>query len=135
MINFKIWILPVVLTLSACGGGGGSDPGDRTGGTITLPTKISWVAPGQNTDNSTLTDLSKFRFHYGSSVSSLVVIPELDLDAAGGSVTTLDISALSTADKDLLTNLLQDNDTHFFAMTAVNSQNIESAYSNIVRFQ
>lgn len=137
MIKFKLWISLLVLVLSACGGGGG-DTGGTGGtdgeGTVTLPTRISWIAPTENTDDSSLDDLSKYRIYYGSDVTSLKVVPELDIDAMGGSVSSFYISSLNAAELEVLKNLVKDNTTHFFAMTAVNTQNIESSFSNIVSF-
>ena len=117
--------------LTACGGGDGGSGG----GLATIPSKISWVPPTQNLDNSTLTDLKGYRFYYGPSASSLRVIPQLDLADSTGAVNSFDFDSLSQSDKDLLLDLISGNSTHFFAMTAVNSQDVESGFSNIVQYR
>ena len=134
-MKFELYklMMPLVLIvgLSGCGGGGGGGGG----GSATLPSTISWVAPTQNTDNSTLDDLAKYRFYYGPDASSLKAIPELDLVDTTGTVTSLDINTLTSQDQQILSTLVQGNTTHFFAMTAINKQNIESSFSNIVQFK
>ena len=63
-MNKNIWMLPVIFTLFACGGGDeGGGVGD--GGSSILPSTISWSPPTQNTDDSALDDLAKYRFYYG----------------------------------------------------------------------
>ena len=132
-MNKNIWMLPVIFTLFACGGGDeGGGVGD--GGSSILPSTISWSPPTQNTDDSALDDITKYRFYYGPDANSLQAIPELDLADTTGTVTSLHISTLTDEDKQMLTNHLQGNTTHFFAMTAINSQNIESSFSNIVQY-
>ncbi len=131
-MNKNIWMLPVIVVLFACGSD--SDSGGGGGVSVTLPSTISWTPPTQNSDNTELTDLTKYRFYYGPDASSLQAIPELDLADTTGLVTSLNFNTLTDQDKELLTNLLQGNSTHFFAMTAINSQNIESSFSNIGQY-
>lgn len=80
-------------------------------GTATL----SWLPPTMNTDGSLLTNLNRYRIYYGTSASALDQIIELN----GAGLTTYVIGNLSPA-------------TYYFALTAVNSLNIESDKSNVV---
>jgi hypothetical protein len=68
-----------------------------------------------NTDGSLLTNLNRYRIYYGTSASALDQIIELN----GAGLTTYVIGNLSPA-------------TYYFALTAVNSLNIESDKSNVV---
>ena len=124
-----------MFTLFACGGGGGGGGDGDGGASAALPSSISWVAPTKNTDNTDLTDLAKYRFYYGPDVNSLKAIPELDLEDTTGTVTSLNISTLTSQDRQILTTLLQGNTTHFFAITAINRQNFESSFSSIIQYE
>jgi hypothetical protein len=75
---------------------------------------LSWTAPTENTDGSTLSNLSGYRIRYGTSANALtntIVIQN-------ASVTTYVVEDLAPA-------------TWFFAVTAVNSTGAESTYSNV----
>jgi hypothetical protein len=121
--QFSIYsvLLLTVANLVACGGGseGEDDVGDGS-----LPNTLTWTPPTENTDGSSLEDLSKYRLYYGSSVDSLELVYEFD---AGGS--SLSFNALPSPEKEDLVDKISQNSTHFYAMTAVNEQNIESSYS------
>ncbi len=73
---------------------------------------LSWTAPTQNEDGSTLTDLSGYKIYYGT--SSRNYSNEIRIDNA--SVTTY-----------LVENLTPD--TYFFAATAFNTAGVESRFS------
>jgi hypothetical protein len=75
---------------------------------------LSWVAPTQNTDGTTLTDLAGFRVYHGFSAESLS--PEHDLPGAG--VSTYRYEGLSSG-------------THYFAVSAYAATGVESALSNV----
>ena len=107
----------IALTLSACGSG------------EEVPRQINWIPPAQNTDESLLTDLSKYRLYYGPDENSLTAV--LDIDSVGVTFTSHTFSA---AEKNTLASFLSGNATHVFALTAINSQNIESSFSNIVTY-
>lgn len=78
-------------------------------GSVTL----SWTAPTSNTDGTTLTDLTAYRVRYGTESGSY---PErIEISNAG--ITTFVVENLAP-------------NTYFFVLTSVNSQNIESTYSN-----
>jgi hypothetical protein len=75
-------------------------------------TTLSWSAPTQNEDGSTLTDLAGYKIYYGR--------------ASG------DYSNEIRIDNPSVTTYLVDNlspDTYFFAATALNSAGIESRFS------
>jgi len=79
-------------------------------GSVTL----SWTAPTQNTDGSSLDDLDGYRIYYGTSQGSYP--NEIIIDNPG------------------LTTYVVDNlvaGTYYFVSTAVNRQMIESDYSNV----
>lgn len=134
-----IVILGISLLLSACGGGGsgtGTDNGIGTG-SISIPKTISWNPPTENTDGTQLTDLEKYYVYYGPSENELAMISGLEIaakDSNGNLVTSISISELTSEEIQLIRDLVEANDQHFFAMTAVNSSNLESSFSNIVQF-
>lgn len=127
------------LSLISCGGGGGSsalsssDTSSSSSNTSstsstssTTPVTdvhnggngaatLSWTAPSQNTDNSTLTDLTGYKIYYGASPSTLNNV----ITVANPSINTYVISNLS------------NGITVYFAVVAYNSTGIESYLSNI----
>jgi hypothetical protein len=127
MSSKKIWMFSVIFLLSACGGGTQSTD---------VPTSISWTEPQENVDASELTNLASYRFYYGSSPTTLSAITALDLPAsspnpvAGATVTYV----FPESDITIMTPLVAKNMTHYFAMTAINSQGIESSLSDIVQY-
>ena len=108
-----------MLTLSACGSGSGEG----------VPRQINWTPPTLNSNESLLTDLSKYRLYYGPDENSLTAV--LDIDSEGVTFTSHTFSA---AEKNTLASFLSGNATHVFSLTAVNSQNIESRFSNIFTY-
>src|SRR5262249_37944906 len=69
---------------------------------------LSWTAPTENTDGSTLSNLAGYRIRYGTSASALTQTIVID----NASVTTYVVENLSPA-------------TWYFAVSAVNSQGAE----------
>ena len=108
----------IALTLSACGSGGGG-----------VPRQISWTPPTLNTDGNLLTDLSQYRLYYGPDANSLEAV--LDIDSNGVTITSY---TFSTADQNTLARLFSKNSTHFFALTALRRNYIESDFSNIANY-
>ncbi len=78
-------------------------------GTVTL----SWTAPTTNTDGTTLTDLAAYRIRYGTVRGSY---PNR-IEISNPGITTYVIDNLNA-------------NTYYFVLTSLNSQNIESAFSN-----
>ncbi len=76
---------------------------------------LGWDIPLQNDDGTPLTDLKAFRIHYGSASS----------DYSG----TLEVSS-ANATSYVVQQL--PSGTYYFAITAVNSEGVESAYSTEV---
>lgn len=76
---------------------------------------ISWVAPTQNTDNSTLTNLKGFKIVYGTSASNLNLSQSVNSTTARSAT----IAALGAG-------------TWYFAVRAVNTSNVESDNSAVV---
>ncbi len=75
---------------------------------------LSWTAPTENTDGSTLSNLAGYRIRYGTSASSLTQTIVID----NASVTTYVVEDLAPA-------------TWYFAVTAVSSTGTESVNSNV----
>ncbi|HEY7641853.1 MAG TPA: putative Ig domain-containing protein [Steroidobacteraceae bacterium] len=78
---------------------------------------LSWTAPTENTDGSTLS-LSGYRIRYGTSANSLTSTIVIE----NASVTTYVVEDLAPS-------------TWYFAVTAVSSNGAESAYSNVANKQ
>jgi hypothetical protein len=79
---------------------------------------LSWTAPTENTDGSTLANLAGYRIRYGTSASSLSQTIVVD----NASVTTYVVEDLAPA-------------KWYFAVTAVASSGAESSYSNVANKQ
>jgi hypothetical protein len=75
---------------------------------------LSWTAPTENTDGSTLANLAGYRIRYGTSATLLSQTIVVD----NASVTTFVVEDLAPA-------------TWYFAVTAVSSAGAESNYSNV----
>jgi hypothetical protein len=75
---------------------------------------LSWTAPTENTDGSTLSNLSGYRIRYGTNANALTNTIVIE----NASVTTYVVEDLAPA-------------TWYFAVTAVNSTGAESTYSNV----
>lgn len=76
---------------------------------------LSWVTPTQNTDGSTLTDLSGYRIYYGSSANSLT--------------SSVNVSASATS---YTVSGLTNGTTYYFAMTSLSASGLESDRSTAV---
>ena len=109
--------------LNGCGGSGSSSDNDssainsevRTGPVGDGTALVSWTAPAENTDNSTLTDLAGFKIYFG-------IFPgEYDnsITVNNAGLSSFLVENLGAAD-------------WFFVMTAINSLGIESVYSKEV---
>jgi hypothetical protein len=79
---------------------------------------LSWTAPTENTDGSTLSNLSGYRIRYGTSASALTQTIVIN----NASVTTYVVENLAPA-------------TWFFAVTAVTAAGAESTHSNVASKQ
>jgi hypothetical protein len=75
---------------------------------------VSWVAPSQNTDGSSLTDLAGYRIYYGTSATALTQV----VSVTNPSLSTYMIEGLSPA-------------TYYFAVRAYTSAGAESTNSNV----
>jgi hypothetical protein len=76
---------------------------------------VSWVKPTQNSDNTALTNLAGFKVVFGTSASAL----SQSKSVSDPNATSTTISALGAG-------------TWYFAVRAVNSNNVESANSTVV---
>jgi Putative Ig domain len=82
--------------------------------TATGTAALSWSAPTQNTDGSSLTDLAGYRIYHGTNAGALSEVVEL----AGTATTSHMYNALASG-------------THYFAVTAFNTAGRESALSGV----
>jgi hypothetical protein len=79
---------------------------------------LSWTAPTENTDGSSLSNLAGYRIRYGTSASALTQTIVIN----NASVTTYVVEDLAPS-------------TWFFAVTAVTSSGTESTHSNVASKQ
>jgi len=118
IFNRIIFLSVLSLTLISCGGSAenpvntDNDNITHTSGVATL----NWLAPDENTDSSLLDNLTGYKIYYGEQSDNLTESINID----GINLTSYVIENLSS------------NTTYYFSITAINSQNIESAYSNTV---
>ena len=108
--------LAVVFINCGGGGGGGGTPPEVVTGTATL----TWTAPSTKADGSPLDDLAGFWIYYGTDSGSYSQTPirvPCALSDAGRTITHQ------------VTNLPAGN-TYYFVVTAYNTSQAESAYSN-----
>jgi hypothetical protein len=75
---------------------------------------LSWTAPTENTDGESVSHLVGYRIHYGTSPTELTATVDINSVA----VLSYELSNLKPA-------------TWYFAVAAVNSENIESNLSSI----
>jgi hypothetical protein len=75
---------------------------------------LSWTPPTQNTDTSTLSDLVGYDIRYGQSAANL----DQAISVSNPSINTYVVGNLSSG-------------TWYFAISAVNSQGVRSALSNV----
>ena len=133
IMHKHIVIVCTVLTLSACSGSSTTDTNSAlnndnlnnnlppTNNTInqvdnTGVITLNWLPPTENTDGSSLNNLSGYKIYYGTSADTLT------------SSITINNPGLSSY---VIENLALGN-VYYFTITAINGANIESGYSNIV---
>jgi hypothetical protein len=75
---------------------------------------LSWSAPTQNTDGSSLTNLGGYRVYHGTSAGSLTDVRTI----SGANTTSFQFTALASG-------------THYFSITAFNTDGVESALSAV----
>lgn len=129
-VYFVVLLLPVLVSLSGCGGGGGAsvnetapaaDSPTTAASTPTTEVKmagvvtLAWDPPTDET-GSALPDVAGYRLRYGTS--------------AGTYATTVDIG---TANSCTVSELAPG--TYYFTVTAYDSSGNESDYSNETSFQ
>ena len=81
---------------------------------VTGTATLSWSAPTQNMDGTTLRDLSGYRIYYGSSAATMVAVATV----TDPTVSSYRVGGLP-------------NGTWYFAISAVNAAGVESRLSNI----
>lgn len=114
------WVL-LVLFLSACAGGGSSSEQGAPAAQGPLSSvAVSWEAPQQYTDGSTLnpsTDLNSYNVYYGTASHSYTGVVNVPNNGSGVNISeTLNLTS----------------GTYYIAVTALSKDNVESEYSNEV---
>ncbi len=123
--------LGMATLLVACGGGGGgtysnasqsSVTGSSSGGSAVPSTStgigavtLNWMPPTENTNGSALTNLAGYHIYYGTSPDKLTNMIALNNEG----LTSYVVEGLT------------GNTVYYFAITAVNSNNIQSGLSNV----
>lgn len=102
----------ITVTGKPASGGGTTTPPPPTA--TTGSATINWLPPTQNTDGSTITNLSGYTIHYGTTASSLTS----SVQVANPGLTSYQIDGLSSGQ------------TYYFAVSAYNSAGQASALSN-----
>jgi len=80
----------------------------------TASVTLSWAAPTENSDGSTLTNLAGYKIYYGQAQGDYT-----------NSITINNAGITSYVVENLTPSL------YYFVATSVNSQGVESAYSNV----
>ncbi|MEN8178194.1 MAG: hypothetical protein ABFS39_06180 [Pseudomonadota bacterium] len=108
-------IVLVGILLSACGGGSDDSSSDTT--SVQQKIDLSWTAPTTRTDGSSLapSELEGYRIYYGTSPDDLVLQEEI----LGISATEISIAVPSSG-------------IYYFAVTAYDSDGLESSFSEVV---
>lgn len=122
--SLKIFFGIVLLTLLAgCGGGGSSDvpPLDLGGGSTGYSATVSWNIPTQNVDASAADDLAGYKIYYGT---------DTDLNDTVIDLLITEATCTTAACSYQITGLPAGN--YHFVVTAYNTSNNESAYSDII---
>jgi len=97
--------------------GTGADPGtgtDPVSGTGVAT--VNWTPPTENVDGTALVNLSGYKIYYGTSPNSLI--------------NTISINNVGLTS--YVIENLESNTTYYFGITAINSNGIESPFSNVV---
>ena len=81
---------------------------------VTGSAQLSWTAPTQNMDGTTLRDLSGYRIYYGTSAATMVAVATV----TDPTVSSYRVMGLTTG-------------AWYFAISAVNAAGVESRLSNI----
>lgn len=87
-------------------------------GAAAAETTLNWQAPTQNTDGTPLTDLAGYRVYFGYATRDYVVSADVNDPNATTATVTVPLG------------LVPGDNYIFIAMTAIDSQGNESAYSN-----
>jgi len=117
ILSKVIFLSTLSIALISCSGSSETQVNNETNitdksGVATL----NWLAPDANSNGSALEDLAGYKIYYGEQANNLTESITID----GINLTSYVIENLNS------------NTTYYFSITAINSQNIESAYSNTV---
>ena len=105
-------MLAMLFSLTACGG---------SAAIVEPPNSVSWIPPTTYNDGTPLVGLSKYRLYYGASDSLLQAVIDINTTGSSHSFTASEIDAIGSR--------MIDNRSHFFALTAIDNDGIESSFS------
>ena len=111
----QITIVGIILT-GCTGTASNSDNVSNSLPTAKGTATLNWLPPTENNDDTILTDLTGYVIYYGTSPESLINRIQ---------VSTPGVASFVVENLDIDT-------TYYFSITAVNSNEIQSNYSNIV---
>ena len=112
------FVLTLLLAVIICACGGGGDRSVTVNQFGLGSATLSWTPPTQNTDGSPLTDLSGYKIYYGNESGNYQT--SIQIDNPGIAIYVVEY--------------LTPN-TYYFVLTAINSNGVESRFSNEVSKQ
>lgn len=121
-----LWLglcLALAMVLSA---GCGSPSSDDSGENLPSVSVLRWTKPTTYADGITPVNVSRYRLYYGDSPVTLQAIYEF--------VTAGSSYQLSNAEIEVLAAHMEGNGTHYFALTAIDNDGVESRLSEIYEY-
>ena len=113
-LEFLAATLACLALVTACKQAGKASLSTGSGAGANASAALSWQAPSQNTDGSTLTNISGYYIHVGTDPNALGTV----IDVTEASATSYLVNNLSSG-------------TWYFGISAYNTAGVEGALSNI----
>jgi hypothetical protein len=110
--NATVYLAPFTITVVSASQAGASGPGSNSGTGASGNVSLSWVAPTENTDGTSLTDLSGYIIHYGTAPMSFTNT----ITITNPGLTRYVVENLPTG-------------TYYFSVTATTASGNQSGYS------
>ena len=110
-------VLAMLFSLTACGG---------PAKIVEPPNSVSWTPPTTYNDGTPLVGLSKYRLYYGTSDYLLQAVIDINTTGSSHSFTASEIDAIGSR--------MIANRSHFFALTVIDNDGIESGFSDSLEF-
>ena len=122
-INLGWAVCAMIISLSACGILTDSSSSiNSVRKAIEPPSIVTWIPPTTYADGTPLVGLSKYRLYYGTSDYLLQAVIDINTTVSSHSFTTSEIDAIGSR--------MIGNRSHFFALTAIDNDGIESSFSD-----